>query len=130
MVANMANKDQSQSYALFPISILTHESSQADQALLDTVAMGNFVSSSLARDLGLEEEPPAWILSLSNLAFSIILGFPWARLVGLVMDLTRITLRTSQDDKISEILFSPTSLTHNLTPKDLQNIIMPLKNPV
>ncbi|KAJ9066095.1 hypothetical protein DSO57_1039772 [Entomophthora muscae] len=100
------------------------KTSQEVKALFDTGAMGNFISSSLAQQLGLQEGPSACVTladkshtrvtkiegnlgvkvrnnqfdimvsSLLNLAFPLILGFTWAKTAKAVLDLDSMTLST------------------------------------
>ncbi|KAJ9076514.1 Retrotransposon-derived protein peg10 [Entomophthora muscae] len=117
LLASSSNKEPSQSYALLPVKLGSAKTSQEVKALLDTGAMGNFISSSLAQQLGLQEGHSAWVIltnksrikvtrieenlgvkvgsnhfdlrvsSLSNLAFLLILGFPWAKTAKAVLNL-------------------------------------------
>ncbi|KAJ9068239.1 hypothetical protein DSO57_1030649 [Entomophthora muscae] len=109
LLASSFNKEPSQSYALLLVKLGSAKTSQEVKALLDTGAMGSFISSSLAQQLGLQEGPSAWVTlankshtrvtkiegnlgvmvgnnqfdimvsSLSNLAFPLILASPGPR---------------------------------------------------
>ncbi|KAJ9067084.1 hypothetical protein DSO57_1002998 [Entomophthora muscae] len=57
LLASSSNKEPSQSYALLPVELGSSKTSQEVKVLLDTGAMGNFISSSLAQQLGLQEGP-------------------------------------------------------------------------
>ncbi|KAJ9086092.1 hypothetical protein DSO57_1007754 [Entomophthora muscae] len=135
LLASSSNKEPSQSYALLPVKLGSAKTSQEIKALLDTGAMGNFISSSLAQKLGLQEGPSAWVTlvnksrtrvtkiegnlgvkvgnnqfdimvsSLSNLVFPPILGFPWAKAV---LDLDSMTLSTQKEGITSSIPFNQT----------------------
>ncbi|KAJ9074341.1 hypothetical protein DSO57_1007493 [Entomophthora muscae] len=127
LLASSSNKEPSQSYALLPVKLGDAKTSQEVKALLDTGAMRNFISSSLAQQLGLQEGPSAWVTlanksrtrvtkiegnlgvkignkqfdimvsSLSNLAFPLILGFPWSKTAKAVLDLDSMTLSTQKE---------------------------------
>ncbi|KAJ9073006.1 Retrotransposon-derived protein peg10 [Entomophthora muscae] len=55
LLASSSNKEPSQSYALLPVKLGSAKTSQEVKALWDTGAMGNFISSSLAQQLELQE---------------------------------------------------------------------------
>ncbi|KAJ9073848.1 hypothetical protein DSO57_1012178 [Entomophthora muscae] len=65
LLASSSNKEPSQSYALLPVNLGSSKTSQELKALLDISAMGNFITSSLAQQLGLQEGPSAWV-TLAN----------------------------------------------------------------
>ncbi|KAJ9054827.1 hypothetical protein DSO57_1010241 [Entomophthora muscae] len=108
--------DSSQYYALSLVELGSSKTSREVKALLDTGAMGNFISSCLAQQLGLQQGPSVWVIlvhksrtkvtriernlgvkvgnnqfnimvSLSNLAFPLILGFPWTKTAKAVLNL-------------------------------------------
>ncbi|KAJ9077702.1 hypothetical protein DSO57_1014164 [Entomophthora muscae] len=118
--------------------------------------MGNFISSSLAQQLGLQEGPSAWVTlanksrarvtkiegnlgvkvgnnqfdiivsSLSNLAFPLILGFPWAKTAKAILDLDSMTLSTTKEGITSSIPFNQTEHKGILTPEDTINVFAAL----
>ncbi|KAJ9078690.1 hypothetical protein DSO57_1003961 [Entomophthora muscae] len=119
--------------------------------------MGNFISSSLAQQLGLQEGPSAWVTlanksrtkvtriegnlgikvgnnqfdimvsSLSSLAFPLIMGFPWAKTTKAVLNLDSMTLSTKKEGVTSHILLDQTGHEGILTPEDTINIFAALK---
>ncbi|KAJ9077794.1 retrotransposon-like protein 1 [Entomophthora muscae] len=120
-------------------------------------AMENFISSSLAQLLGLQEGPSSWITlanksrtkvtrikgnlevkvvnnqfdiimsSLSNLAFLLILGFPWAKTAKAVLDLDSMTISTQKEGITSSISFNLKEHEGILTPEDAINVLVALK---
>ncbi|KAJ9067736.1 Retrotransposon-derived protein peg10 [Entomophthora muscae] len=157
LLDSSSNKEPSQSYALLPVKLGSSKTSQEVKALLDTGAMGNFISSSLAQQLGLQEEPSSWVTlanksctrvtkiegnlgvkvrnnqfdimvsSLSNLAFPLILGFPWAKTAKAVLDLDSMTLSTQKEGITSSISFEQTEHKGILTSEDTLNVLAALK---
>lgn len=133
LLASSSNKAPSQSYALLPVKLGSTKTSQEVKALLDTGAMENFISSSLAQKLGLQEVPSVWVSlanksctkvtriegnlgvkvgnkqfnimvsSLSNLAFLLILGFPWAKTTKAILNMDSMTLTTQKEEVNSSI---------------------------
>ncbi|KAJ9057329.1 hypothetical protein DSO57_1023741 [Entomophthora muscae] len=119
--------------------------------------MGNFISSSLAQQLGLQEGPSAWVTlankshtrvtkiegnlgvkignnqfdimvsSLSNLAFPLILGFSWAKTTKAVLDLDSMTLFTQKEGITLSIPFNKTEHKGSLTVEDTLNVLAALK---
>ncbi|KAJ9077678.1 hypothetical protein DSO57_1014487 [Entomophthora muscae] len=119
--------------------------------------MGNFISSSLVQQLGLQEGPSSWVTlanksrtkvtgikgnlgvkvgnnqfdilvySLSNLAFLLILGFPWAKTAKAVLNLDKMTLSTQKEGVTSSIPFDQTGHERVLTPEDIINVLTALK---
>ncbi|KAJ9071537.1 hypothetical protein DSO57_1035966 [Entomophthora muscae] len=157
LLASSSNKEPSQSYALLPVNLGSAKTSQEVKALLDTGAMRNFISSSLAQQLGLQEGPSAWVIlsnnsrtkatrikgnlgvkvgnnqfyirvfSLLNLVFSLILGFPWAKTTKAVLNLDSMTLFTQKEGITSSIPFEQTGHEGILTPEDTINVLAVLK---
>ncbi|KAJ9054571.1 hypothetical protein DSO57_1012852 [Entomophthora muscae] len=157
LLASSSNKEPSQSYALLSVKLGDSKTSQEVKALLDMGAMGNFISSSLAQQLGLQEGPSAWVTlanksrtrvtkiegnlgvkvgnnqfdimvsSLSNLAFPLILGFPWAKTAKAVLDLDSMTLSTQKEVITYSIPFNQTKHKEILTAEDTLNVLATLK---
>ncbi|KAJ9049968.1 hypothetical protein DSO57_1018997 [Entomophthora muscae] len=143
--------------SLGQVKLGSAKTSQEVKALLDTGAIGNFISSSLAQQLGLQEGPSAWVTltnksrtrvtkiegnlgvkvrnnqfdimvsSLSNLAFPLILGFPWAKTSKAVLDLDSMTLSTQKEGITSSIPFNQTENKEILTAEDTLNVLATLK---
>ncbi|KAJ9082616.1 hypothetical protein DSO57_1002989, partial [Entomophthora muscae] len=138
LLASSSNKEPSQFYALLPVKLGSPKSPQEIKTLLDTGAMGNFISSSLTHQLGLQEGTSAWVTlanklciqvtriegtlgfkvgenqfnlmvsSLSNLAFPLILGFPWAKTSKAVLNLDTMSLSTQKEEVTSSVPFEKT----------------------
>ncbi|KAJ9072170.1 retrotransposon-like protein 1 [Entomophthora muscae] len=119
--------------------------------------MGNFISSSLAQQLGLQEGTSVWVTlanksrtqvtriegslgvkvgnnqfnimvsSLSNLACHLILGFPWAKTVNAVLNLDTMSLSTQKEGVTLSIPFNQTGHEGILTPEDTINVLAALK---
>ncbi|KAJ9053814.1 hypothetical protein DSO57_1020542 [Entomophthora muscae] len=119
--------------------------------------MGNFISSSLAQQLGLQEGSSAWVTlankshtkvtrikgnlgvkvgsnhfdirvsSLSNLAFPLILGFPWAKTAKAILNLDTMSLSTQKEGITFSIPFNQTVHKGILTPEDTINVLATLK---
>ncbi|KAJ9052944.1 hypothetical protein DSO57_1029104 [Entomophthora muscae] len=119
--------------------------------------MGKFISSSLAQQLGLQEGPSAWVTlsnklrtkvtrikgnlgvkvgknqfniivsSLSNLVFSLILGFPWAKTAKADLNLDSMSISTQKEGVTSSIPFDKTGHEGILTPEDTINVLAALK---
>ncbi|KAJ9080774.1 hypothetical protein DSO57_1021434 [Entomophthora muscae] len=119
--------------------------------------MGNFISSSLAQKYGLQEGLSAWVnlanksrtrvtkivgnlgvkvgnnrfdirmSSLSNLAFPLILGFPWAKTAKAILNLDSMTLSTQKEGVTSFIPFNQTGHEGILTAEDTLNVLATLK---
>ncbi|KAJ9050100.1 Nuclear receptor-interacting protein 3 [Entomophthora muscae] len=153
LLASSSNKEPSQSYAILPVKLGLAKTPQEVKALLDTGAMENFISSSLAQKLGCQEGTSAWVTlanksltkvtrikgnlgvkvgsncfdirvsSLSNLAFALILGFPWAKTAKTVLNLDSMTLSTQKEGITSSIPFNQTGHKGILTPEDTINNI-------
>ncbi|KAJ9069286.1 hypothetical protein DSO57_1020097 [Entomophthora muscae] len=157
LLASSSNKEPSQSYALLPVKLGSSKTSQEVKALLDTGAMENFISSSLAQQLGPQEGPSSWVIlanksrtkvtriegnlgvkvgnnqfnimvsSLLNLAFPLILGFPWAKTARAVLNLDSMKLSTQKEGVTSSIPFDQTGHEGVLTPEDTINVLAALK---
>ncbi|KAJ9070926.1 Nuclear receptor-interacting protein 3 [Entomophthora muscae] len=157
LLASSSNKEPSQYYAPLQVKLGSAKTSQEVKALLDTGAMGNLISSSLAQLLGLQEGPSSWVTlanksctkvtriegnlvvkvgnnqfnimvsSLSNLAFTLILDFPWAKTAKAVLNLDSMTLSTQKEGVISYIPFDQTGHEGILTPEDTINVLAALK---
>ncbi|KAJ9078374.1 Retrotransposon-derived protein peg10 [Entomophthora muscae] len=155
--ASSSNKEPSQSYALLIFELGSFQSPLEGKALLDTGAMGNFISSTLAEQLGLREGPSAWVTlankshiqvtriernmgvkvgedhfdikvsSLSNLDFLLILGFPWAIDAKAVLNLDTMTLSTQKEGVTLSISFDHTRHEGILTPEYTINVLEALK---
>ncbi|KAJ9063547.1 hypothetical protein DSO57_1000125 [Entomophthora muscae] len=67
------------------------------------------------------------VSSLSNLAFSLIMGFPWAKTAKAVLDLDSMTLSTQKEGVTSSISFNQTRHEGILTPEDTINVLATLK---
>ncbi|KAJ9085373.1 hypothetical protein DSO57_1014589 [Entomophthora muscae] len=119
--------------------------------------MGNFISSSLAQQLGLQEGPSTWVTltnksrtkvtkiegslgvhiennyfnirvsALSNLVFSLIQGFPWAKTAKAILNLDSMTLSTQEEGITSSISFDQTGHKGILTSEDTINVLAALK---
>ncbi|KAJ9081746.1 hypothetical protein DSO57_1011340 [Entomophthora muscae] len=118
------------------------------KALLDTGAMGNFISSSLAQQLGLQEGPSAWV-TLANkshtkvtriegnlgikgallvkFGFSIDSEFPLGKNRQGCINLDSMTLSTQKKGVTSFIPFNQTGQKGILTPEDTINVLATLK---
>ncbi|KAJ9078113.1 hypothetical protein DSO57_1010263 [Entomophthora muscae] len=120
--------------------------------------MGNFISSSLAQQLELQEGPSAWVTlanksrtkvtkiegkpgvqignnhfdirvsSLSNLAFPLILGFSWTKTAKAILNLDSMTLSTQKEGITSFIPFEQTGHKGILTSEDTINVLAALKD--
>ncbi|KAJ9070766.1 hypothetical protein DSO57_1004358 [Entomophthora muscae] len=152
-LASSSNKEPSQYYALLPVKLGSSQYSQEGKALLDTGAMGNYISNTLVQQLGLQEGPYAWVTlanksciqvirikenlgvkvgenhfdikvsSLLNLVFSLILGFPWSIAAKAVLNLDTMTLSIQKDGVTSSIPFDHTGHEGILTPEDTINVL-------
>ncbi|KAJ9070929.1 hypothetical protein DSO57_1002556 [Entomophthora muscae] len=67
------------------------------------------------------------VSSLSNLAFPLILGFPWAKTAKAVLDLDSMTLSTHKEGITSYILFNQTEHEEILTAEDTLSVLITLK---
>ncbi|KAJ9051810.1 hypothetical protein DSO57_1001058 [Entomophthora muscae] len=67
------------------------------------------------------------VSSLSNLAFPLILGFPWAKTTKAVLDLDSMTLSTQKGGITSSIPFNQTEHKGILTAEDTLNVLAALK---
>ncbi|KAJ9052115.1 hypothetical protein DSO57_1037383 [Entomophthora muscae] len=153
ILASSSNEEPFQSYAPLPVKLGSAKTLQEVKALLDMGAMRNFISSSLAQQLGLQEGPSAWVTLankshtkvariegnlgvkvgvnhfdirvsyLSNLAFPLILGFPWAKTAKAVLNLESMTLSTQKEGITSSIPFDQTGHKGILTPEDTINVL-------
>ncbi|KAJ9050937.1 hypothetical protein DSO57_1009544 [Entomophthora muscae] len=65
--------------------------------------------------------------SLLNLAFSLILGFPWAKTAKAVLDLDSMTPSTHNEGITSSIPFDQTEHKGILTPEDTINVLAALE---
>ncbi|KAJ9078292.1 hypothetical protein DSO57_1008121 [Entomophthora muscae] len=65
--------------------------------------------------------------SFSNLAFSLILGFPWAKTTKAILNLDSMTLSTKKGGVTSSIPFKQTGHEGILTPEDTVNVLAALK---
>ncbi|KAJ9084287.1 hypothetical protein DSO57_1026070 [Entomophthora muscae] len=156
LLASSSNEEPSQSYALLPVELGSSKTSQEVKALLDMGTMGNFIISSLAQQLGLQQGPSVWVTlsnksctqvtrikgilgvkvgknqfnimvsSLPNLAFPLILGFPWAKTTKAVLNLDSMTFSTQKEGVTSSILFNQTGHEGISTPEDTINVLAAL----
>ncbi|KAJ9053306.1 hypothetical protein DSO57_1025567 [Entomophthora muscae] len=67
------------------------------------------------------------VSSLSNLAFPLILSFPWAKTAKAVLDLNSMTLSTQKEGITSSIPFDQTEHKGILTAEDTLNVLVTLK---
>ncbi|KAJ9066428.1 hypothetical protein DSO57_1009672 [Entomophthora muscae] len=67
------------------------------------------------------------VSSLSNLAFPLILGFPWAKTAKAVLNLDPMTLSTQKEGVTSSISFDQTGQKEILTPEDTINVLAALE---
>ncbi|KAJ9062409.1 hypothetical protein DSO57_1011086 [Entomophthora muscae] len=154
-ISLLASSSNKKTLSLFNLG--DAKTSQEVKALFDTGAMGNFISSSLAQQLGLQEGPSTWVTlanksctrvtkiegnlgvkvennqfdimvsSLSNLAFPLISGFPWAKTAKAVLDLDSMTLFTQKEGITLSIPFDQTKHKGILTAEDTLNVFSALK---
>ncbi|KAJ9072726.1 hypothetical protein DSO57_1024347 [Entomophthora muscae] len=110
--------------------------------------MGNFISSSLAQQLGIQEEPSAWVtlanksrtkatriegnlevkgVLLVEFGFSTDSGFPLGQDFQGCKNLESITLSTKKERVTSSIPFNQMGHEGILTPEDTINILAALK---
>ncbi|KAJ9083022.1 hypothetical protein DSO57_1019514 [Entomophthora muscae] len=67
------------------------------------------------------------VSSLPNLAFPLILGFPWAKTAKAVLDLNSMTLSTQKEGITLSISFNQTEHMIILTAEDTLNVLAVLK---